>query len=237
MKTRWGTGSSSHSSSSSRRRGSLFLPGGGEGPRKEHFCIYCVTIGYLRTLFSVMAAVRTKVTPSTKLLRTIINTIIISFVIIINTIVFCDGCSEYQSFTVHQAARNLWKPSLFVDIHTGMESIMMPWGHKVTLSDIPNNVISAWDAWIAAMNRRAITGALVAASPGSSQLYLTPGSVENTFYGTFGAKYSMTIETFSAVAEGEGFVFSDVAAATCVLLAFAMYFGGALISTSCSAVP
>jgi len=112
--------------------------------------------------------------------------------------------SEYQSYTVHQAAKNLWKPSLFVDIHTGMESIMMPWGHKVTLTDIPNNVIYAWEAWIAAMNRRAITGALVAASPGSSQLYLTPGSVENTFYATFGAKYSMTIETFSAVAEGIG---------------------------------
>jgi hypothetical protein len=111
---------------------------------------------------------------------------------------------------VYQAAKNLWRPSMFVDIHTGMESIMMPWGHKVTLSDIPNDHIFAWEAWIAAMNRKSVTGVLLAASPGASQLYLTPGSVENTFYATgglgFGAKYSMTVETYSAVAEGEHWV-------------------------------
>ena len=114
--------------------------------------------------------------------------------------------SEYQTYTVYQAAKTQWKPTMFMDIRTGTEGIWTPWGHTMSLAEVPDSDILAWDRWFAAMNQKAITGAIVQVGGGAGSFgELTPGSVESTFYAPseINAKYSMTAETYSPTGEGE----------------------------------
>jgi hypothetical protein len=106
--------------------------------------------------------------------------------------------SEWEAAAIFAAATAL-RPAAFIDIHTGMESIQSPWGHKFSLADIPDDVIAAWEGLLAALNQP--LG--VAASPGASQLYQSPGSIENTMYGLVGARYSVTVEVYGRDDEGE----------------------------------
>jgi len=93
---------------------------------------------------------------------------------------------------------------MFMDIHTGTEGIWTPWGHTMSLAEVPDSDILAWDRWFAAMNQKAITGASVQVGGGAGSFgELTPGSVESTFYAPseINAKYSMTAETYSPTGE------------------------------------
>lgn len=115
-------------------------------------------------------------------------------------------CSEPEANLVREAAV-LFQPHIWINVHSGMEALFMPFDHKVGAPGGGGAAASnATLAMLAGVNKEVFGGRCVVGPGGKSVGYLAHGTATDYMHGILKVPVSLTWEVFGDESAGGGVI-------------------------------
>lgn len=107
--------------------------------------------------------------------------------------------SEWQTRTIHNDLMVV-RPSVLLDVHSGIWSMLAPWASKFTMSDVSEDHLAYWQSLLQVGNAHTN----IAAGPSAPLLYAAKGGATDSYL-TFNKEATpFTFEIHGAASEADG---------------------------------